>query len=222
MYIMYLWVSSRSCSRLSAAASMGRICFVSSGLRICSSASLVSFFIVCGKSVRLAIRIMILLLWAVANAGATMMVTVPSNCGKGCTSPVTSFVFVVITIALTVVVCCGGSVWFPSTIIWSGFGLQFFILSVMANVISTCGKLMVPFAVSTTAWWFLMKFSPIIGKDVFERMTKVSVNVYVPMLNCISAVAIGCSSWAFAHSILKGGWGYSFMMQLSLFILIAL
>ena len=38
----------------------------------------------------------------------------------------------------------------------------------------------------------------------------------------MSAVAIGCSSCAFAHSILKGGWGYSFMTQLSVFILMAL
>ena len=151
-----------------------------------------------------------------------MVVAVSSNCGRGSTVPVTSFAFVVITIALTVVVCCGGIVWLPSVIIWSGFGLQFFISSVMANVISTCGELMVPFAVSSTSWWFLMKFSPIVGKDDFQRMTKMSVNVYVPMLNCISAVAIRCSRWAFAHSILKGGWGYSFMMQLSLLILIAL
>ena len=92
----------------------------------------------------------------------------------------------------------------------------------MANVIWTCGKVMVLLAVSITAWWFLMKFNPIIGNDVFDRMTKVSVNVYVPMLNCMSAVAIGCSSWAFAHSILKGGCGYSSMTQFSLFILMAL
>ena len=42
---------------------------------------------------------------------------------------------------------------------------------------------MVPLAVSITAWWFLMKFSPIIGNDVFDSMTNVSVKVYVPMLN---------------------------------------
>ena len=66
---------------------------------------------------------------------------------------------------------------------------------------------MVPLAMSSTAWWFRMKFSPIMAKDVFERMTKVSVYVYVPMLNCMSAVVFGCSSWAFAHLILKGGWG---------------
>ena len=65
----------------------------------------------------------------------------------------TSFAFVVITIAQTVVVCCGGIAWLPSAIIWIGLGLQFFISSVMANVISTCGKLIVPFAVSSTAWW---------------------------------------------------------------------
>ena len=58
----YMCVSSGSCSSLSAAASMGRICFVSSGLRICNSASLVWFLIECGKSIWLAIRILILLL----------------------------------------------------------------------------------------------------------------------------------------------------------------
>ena len=39
--LTYMWVSSGSSSNLSAAASTGRICFVSSGLRICSSASFV-------------------------------------------------------------------------------------------------------------------------------------------------------------------------------------
>ena len=62
----YMWVSTGSCSSLSAAASMGHICFVSLGLRICNSVSLVWFFSVCGKSVTLAIRILILLLRAVA------------------------------------------------------------------------------------------------------------------------------------------------------------
>ena len=98
--------------------------------------------------------------------------------------------------------------------IWSGLRLQFFFSSVIANAISTCGKVMVPLAVSITAWWFLNKFNPIMGNDVFERMTKVSVNVYVPMLNWMSAVAICCSSCAFAHSILKGGCGYSFITPL--------
>ena len=119
-----------------------------------------------------------------ASAGATMMVAVSSNCGSGCTAPVMSIALVVMTIALTiVVVCCGGNVWCPSAMIWSGLGLQFFFSSVMANVISTWGKVMVPLAVSITAWWFLMKFSPIMGNDVFDSMTKVSVNVYVPILN---------------------------------------
>ena len=130
-----------------------------------------------------------------------------SNCGSGCKAPVTLFVLVVLTTAFTVFVCCGNSVWCPSANIWRVSGLQFFISSVKTNVISTCGKLIVPFAVSITAWWFRMKFSPVIGKDVFERMTKVSVNVYFPILNRISSVAIGCSNWAFALSILKGGWG---------------
>ena len=40
----YMWVTSGSCSSLSAAASMGRICFVSSGLRNCNFASLMWFF----------------------------------------------------------------------------------------------------------------------------------------------------------------------------------
>ena len=48
-----------------------------------------------------------LLLWAVASAGATMIVAASSNCGSGCTAPVTSCMFVVITIAFTVVVCWG-------------------------------------------------------------------------------------------------------------------
>ena len=42
---------------------------------------------------------------------------------------------------------------------------------------------MVPLAVSVTAWCFLMKFNPTMGNDVFDSMTKVSVNVYVPILN---------------------------------------
>ena len=53
------------------------------------------------------------------------------------------------------------------------------------------------------------------GNDVLDRMTNVSVKVYVPILNWMSAVAMGCSSWAFVHSILKGGCEYSFMTQLS-------
>ena len=133
-----------------------------------------------------------------------------------------SFILVVITIAFTVAVCCGGIVWLSSVMICRGLGLHFCISSVIAIVISTCGTLMVPLAVSITAKWFLMKLNPIVGNDVLDRMTNVSVKVYVPILNWMSAVTIGCSSWAFAHSILKGGWGYSFMTQLSLFILIAL
>ena len=89
---------------------MGRICFVSSGLSIWSFANLVWFFIVRGKSVKLAILMFILLLWAVASAGVTIMVPVSSNCGSGCIAPVMSFVFVVVTIPLTVVVCRGNSV----------------------------------------------------------------------------------------------------------------
>ena len=83
-------------------------------------------------------------------------------------------------------------------------GSQIFSSSVIASVISTIGKLIVPFAVSIIAWWFFFKFSPNIGKDVSDRITKISVNVYVPILNCMSAVAMGCSR-AFAHAILKGG-----------------
>ena len=59
----------------------------------------------CGKSVKLAILMLSLLLWAVASAGATIIVAVSSNWGNGCTAPVTSFMLVVVTIALTVVVC---------------------------------------------------------------------------------------------------------------------
>ena len=53
-------------------------------------------------------------------------------------------------------------------------------------------------------------------------MTNKSVNVYVPMLNWKSAVAMCCSSCALAYSILKGGSGYSLMTEFSLFILIIL
>ena len=63
-----------------------------------------------------------------ASAGATMMVAVSSNCGSACTAPVMSIALVVMTIAFTVVVCCGGNVWFPSAMIWSGLGLQFFFI----------------------------------------------------------------------------------------------
>ena len=115
--LTYICVSSGSCRVVSVATSMGLICFVSSGLRIWSSANFVWFFIVWGKSVKLAILMFILLLWAVANAGAMMMVADSSNCGSGCIAPVTSVVLVVMTIALTVVVCCGGRVWFPSAMI---------------------------------------------------------------------------------------------------------
>ena len=168
----YLWVSSGSCSVVSAAMSIGRIFVVSSGLRICSSANLYE-----GDPLGwlMLILMLIRLVWAVANAGTTMMVAVSSKGGNGCTAPVTLFELVVITTALTVVVCYGSSVWFPSANIWRGVGSQFFISSVIANVISTCGKLIVPFAVSISAWWFLMKFSPVMGTDVFDSMTKVSV-----------------------------------------------
>ena len=58
----YIWVSSGSRRVVSVATSIGRICFVSSGFRICNSANLVWFFMVCGKSVKLAIRKLIRLL----------------------------------------------------------------------------------------------------------------------------------------------------------------
>ena len=58
----YMCVSSGSCKVVSVATSTGRICLVSSGLRICNSANLVWFFKVCGKSVKLAIRRLIRLL----------------------------------------------------------------------------------------------------------------------------------------------------------------
>ena len=92
-----------------------------------------------------------LLLRAVVNAGATMIVAVSSNCGSGCIAPVTSFMLVVITTAFTVVVCWGYSVWCLSAFHCNGFWLQFFISSVINNVILMCGKLMVPLAVSITA-----------------------------------------------------------------------
>ena len=43
------------------------------------------------------------LLWVVANAGETMMMTVSPNYGSGCIAPVMSFALLVITTALTVV-----------------------------------------------------------------------------------------------------------------------
>ena len=58
----YMCVSSGSCKVVSVATSTGRICLVSSGLKICNSANLVWFFMVCGKSVKLAIRRLIRLL----------------------------------------------------------------------------------------------------------------------------------------------------------------
>ena len=45
-----------------------------------------------------------------ASAGATMLVAVSSNCGSGCTAPVILIALVVMTIAFTVVVCCGSNV----------------------------------------------------------------------------------------------------------------
>ena len=65
----------------------------------------------------LAILMLMHLLWVVANAGATIMFAVSSNCGTGCIAPVMSFVLVVNTIAFTVAVCCGGTVWLPSVMI---------------------------------------------------------------------------------------------------------
>ena len=125
-----------------------------------------------GNSVVLSIQMLIRLLCAVANARATNIFAVSSNCGSGCTAPVTSFVLVVVTYAVTGVVCCGFSVGIIEATFWSGLGFQFYIPSVIANVISMCGKLIVPLAVSIAAWCFLMELSPILGKDVFERITR--------------------------------------------------
>ena len=178
---------------------------MSSGLRIWSwFKNLAWFSILYRNYVRLANRMLIRLLRVVANAGATIMVAVSSNCGSGWTTPVMLFVLVLSTTAFIVDVRCGSSVWFPSVRLCSGLGLQFFISSVIAIVISTWGKLIVPFAVSITAWWFLRKFNRLMKDDVFGSMTKVSVNVYVPILKWMAAVAMICSNWAFAHSILKG------------------
>ena len=55
-----------------------------------------------GKSVKLVIRMLSLLLWAVASAGATMILAVSSNWGSGCSAPVTSFVIVVIGVCSNV------------------------------------------------------------------------------------------------------------------------
>ena len=96
---------SGSCGNDGPAVSMGRIYFLSSGLGIWSSACLVWFLMVYGNFVRLAILMLIRLLWVVANAGATMMVAVSSNYGYGGIAPVMSMVLVVLTTAFTVVVC---------------------------------------------------------------------------------------------------------------------
>ena len=68
--------------------STGRIIFVSSGFRICSSAILVSVAIVYGKSVVFAILIGTFLSLAVVIAGATITFAHSSNCGNGCIVPV--------------------------------------------------------------------------------------------------------------------------------------
>ena len=116
-----LWFS--SC--FSAAESIARICFVSSGVSIWTSTSLIWFSMVYGNSVLLAILIMMRLLYAVALA-------VSSICGIDCTAPVTSFVLVVISMAETVVLCCGGIVLFPSVRVGSGFGSPFsFLMSLL-------------------------------------------------------------------------------------------
>ena len=133
--LTYIWVSSGSFNSDSAAVSIGRICVVSSGLSIRSSAILVWLFMVYGNLVRLTIMMLMRLLWAEASAGATMMFVVSSNCGDGCIAPVISFLLVVTTIAFTVVVCCGGIVWFKSVMICRGLGLHFFSfrLSLLAS-----------------------------------------------------------------------------------------
>ena len=61
---------------------------------------------------------------------------VSSNCGSGCTGPVTLRVLVVMTTPVTFVFCWGNDVQFPSAKICSCLGLQFFFSSVIANVVS--------------------------------------------------------------------------------------
>ena len=92
----YMCVSRGSSRILRAAPSTGRICFVSSSLRIGSSGSLVLVLMVYGNSVVLIILIIIRLLCAGGKAGAPKVFAVSKNCGSGCTAPVTSFVVVVI------------------------------------------------------------------------------------------------------------------------------
>ena len=63
-----------------------------------------------------------------------------------------------------------------------------------------------------------MKLSPSSGNYVLERMTNVSVKVYEPILNCLSAVAMSFSIVTFALSILNGGCEYSLKMQFSVLL----
>ena len=122
---------------------MGQFSLVSSGLRIRSPAILVWFFVVQLNSVKVAILMFDRLLCAVSHEGATMIFAVPTNWGSDCTAHVMSLVLLVMTIADTVVVCCGGIVSFPSAHVWTRFGLQVLISSVIAIVMTTCGKLFV-------------------------------------------------------------------------------
>ena len=86
--LMYVTTSSFSVNRLSAAMSTGQIIFVSSGLKICNFAKLVSALIALGKSDVLAIFMATFLSLAVVIAGATISFAHSSNCGWGCIVPV--------------------------------------------------------------------------------------------------------------------------------------
>ena len=99
----------------------------------------------------------------VANAEATFISAISSFGGNGCIAPMMSSVVVVMAIAETAVVCCGRVVWFPSARIRSDFTSLFSPRLSLSSYFRRM-KVIAPLAVSSTAWWFRIKFKLPIGR----------------------------------------------------------
>ena len=114
---------------------------------------------------------------AVDIAGATMSLAHSSNLGRSCNVPIFGCSLLTGIDACIRRVDLAGMVCLLSVLMVIGLGLHFCISSVSAIVIWIFGKSIVPCAVSSTAVCFGRSANPMMEKDIWVTMMKLSSKV---------------------------------------------